>query len=99
MLLKSDSRENWAFFNQEHLLNDSLSVVLIQRIHKILKNSLLVILRGILLYIPAAWKLTITQKMADQGRSDLDVILTMILCATNILFGKLWSSYSQISLK
>ena len=26
---------------------------------------------------------TITQKMADQGRSDLDVVFTMILCATN----------------
>ena len=32
---------------------------------------------------------TITQKMADQGRFDLDIVLTMILCATNILFGKL----------
>ena len=31
----------------------------------------------------------ITQKMADQGRSDLDVVFTMILCATNFLFGKL----------
>ena len=24
--------------------------------------------------------------MADQGRSDLDVVFTMILCATNFLF-------------
>ena len=27
--------------------------------------------------------LTITQKMAGQGRSDFDVVFTMILCATN----------------
>ena len=27
---------------------------------------------------------TITQKMANQGRSDLDVVFTMILCATNL---------------
>ena len=40
---------------------------------------------------------TIMQKMADQARSDLDVVFTMILCATNFLFGKLCSSYSQIS--
>ena len=26
---------------------------------------------------------TITLKMADKGRSDLDVVFTMILCATN----------------
>ena len=33
--------------------------------------------------------------MADQGRSDIDVVFTVIICATNFLFGKLWSSYSQ----
>ena len=31
---------------------------------------------------------TITQKMADQGRSDLDVVFTMILCATNFSIWK-----------
>ena len=45
------------------------------------------------------YQLTITQKMADQGRSDLDVAFATILCAINFLFGKLWSSYSQISFK
>ena len=33
--------------------------------------------------LPATAKQTITQKMADQGRSDLDEVFTMILCATN----------------
>ena len=28
-------------------------------------------------------------KMADKGRPDLDAVFTMILCATNFLFGKL----------
>ena len=28
-------------------------------------------------------KYTITQKMADQGWSDLDVVFTIILCAAN----------------
>ena len=37
--------------------------------------------------------------MADEGLSDLDIVFTMILCATNFLFGKLWTSYSQISFK
>ena len=28
-------------------------------------------------------------KMADQGRSDLDVVFTMILCGTKFLFSKI----------
>ena len=27
---------------------------------------------------------TITQKMADEGRFDVDVVSTIILCATNV---------------
>ena len=33
---------------------------------------------------PDLLKHTITQKMANQGRFDLDVVFTMILCATNV---------------
>ena len=33
-------------------------------------------------------------KDGGPGASDLNVVFTMILCATNFLFGKLWSSYS-----
>ena len=38
---------------------------------------------------------TITLKMAYQGRSELYVVLTVILCGTNSLIGKIWSRNSQ----
>ena len=34
--------------------------------------------------LPSHTKYMITQKMADQGWSNLDVVFTMILCATNV---------------
>ena len=42
---------------------------------------------------------TITQKMADQGRFDLDVVSLWSFAPLTFLFGKLWSSYSEISFK
>ena len=42
---------------------------------------------------------TITQKMADWGRFDLGVILPLSFAPLTVLFGKLRSSYSQISFK
>ena len=56
-------------------------------IFKVLSFLFLLFFFQLSIYIPLAWKLyvylwcnqTITQKMADQGRSDLDVVSTMIL--------------------
>ena len=43
--------------------------------------------------------INLNRKMADQRWSDLDVVFIMILYAINFFFGKLRSSYSQISFK
>ena len=43
-------------------------------------------------------KRTIKLKMADQGRSELHVVLTIILCGTNFLFGGLRTEIHKLSL-
>ena len=50
---------------------------------------MLIRLRGLQVYSPHS-QYAITLKMADQGWSDLHVVFTMILCGTNLVFGRVY---------
>ena len=54
--------------------------------HKRCKNTVMILFS----------KCSITQKMADRGRSDLYIAFTMILCGANFLLGKLCLSQFQL---
>ena len=67
-------------------LTSSFSKVLFCRQHDHHKHSTRRSFLEFAYLVPGNTQCTVTQKMADQGRSDLDVVFTMILCAANFFY-------------